>query len=133
LESKPTSISRGSVALDEDDVAIQPAEVLAHELAQGVDVLDLLHGEDVEVHALDPRRDLPAVLLRLAADEPTLVGAQLEPAGIVEGKRRPLLDLDVGRRRRGDVGREVKTREEIVEVERADADVHLDPRYRWRS
>ena len=105
-------------------MGIQAAEILADELTQGVDVLDLLHGQHVEVHAFDARRDELTLGIRLALDEPSLVGAQLESAGILEGELGALLDLDVGGIRCGDVGREVKAREEVVEVEGADTYLH---------
>ena len=43
------------VAFDENDVGVQPAQVVAVELLERVDVLYLLHAEHVDIHPLDAR------------------------------------------------------------------------------
>ncbi|TMK70457.1 MAG: hypothetical protein E6G50_08775 [Actinobacteria bacterium] len=62
-----------------------------------------------------------------------MIRAQLEAAGVVEGERRPLLDLDVRGGGGRDVGLEVEAREEVVEVERADGQLHDAPTICLRS
>jgi hypothetical protein len=79
---------------------------------------------DVEVHALDARGDQRPLGGELSAYELAEVGAELEAARIVEGEGRPLLDLDGRGTRRRDVGAEVEAREEIIQVEGADGDLH---------
>jgi hypothetical protein len=62
-------------------------------VAQGVDVLDLLHSEYIEIHARDALGDQPALGGQLPLHELAEVGAQLEAARIIEREPRRLLDL----------------------------------------
>ena len=91
------SIRHGSFPLDQDDVRVKAAEVVAAELAQGVDVLDLLGGKDVEIHALYPLGDLLPLGGQLSRHELAQVGAKLEAARILDGEGCPLLDFDPSR------------------------------------
>ena len=93
LRQEPDVDEPRVVALDEDDVLVEAAEIVAHERAKGVDVFDLLDGEHVEIHALDSRGDQLPLGRRLACHEAAHVLAELESGRIVERKRGLLFDL----------------------------------------
>jgi hypothetical protein len=83
------------VALDQRDMRVQAAQLVAIECAKNLAVLDLLHREDVEVHLPDPPRDLRRLSGLPRFHQPPHEGAglhvalaerQLYPARLVRGQ-----------------------------------------------
>ena len=94
----------------------------AVEVTQGLDILDLLHGQDVEVHGLDAGRERPALFGGHRLDEAAAEGAK--PVVTLLGELEAHRDVALGLGDPVDAGPEVETREEVVEVEGPDGDLH---------
>ncbi len=97
-------------------------QLLPGGVGQRVDVLDLLHGEHVEVHLGDAPGDPGPGHFGLALDQAALVAAQLQLGRVVEAEGGTALDLDVVLV--AHLGREVEAGEQVVEVEGANLDAH---------
>ncbi len=92
------------------------------EVVQGLDVLDLLHRQHVEVHGLDAGRQGLALLLGHGLDQPT--PELTEPVIALFGELVGDGDVTLFFRQLVDVRFEVEAREQVVEVEGPDLDVH---------
>ena len=73
------------VALHQHQEPVPTLQVLGDEEPQGVDVLDLLGAQHVQVHGGDPVGDGVLVGRVLAVDQPSLIVPQPEPLRVVEG------------------------------------------------
>jgi hypothetical protein len=98
---------------------VQVAEILAVEAAQRLDVLDLLHGEDVEIDVLDALGDDRAVRRPFALDQLSAEGPELEGGRVLQIEGDGLTDGHSSLLCRRQLAAEVEAGEQVVHVESA--------------